>query len=310
MTTDEQTIAVLEVGGSHVTGAWVELRSEDPVGKSARLPLDSAGSADAIIDTLAEVGSKLEAAADSRWAIAFPGPFDYVAGIGRFSGVEKFDALRGFDVRHALAGRLGVPAAALHFVNDADAFALGVWASGSGVGRLVCLTLGTGIGSAFVADGVTVQDGDSVPPDGEIHLTDYHGKPIEETVSHRAIVRGYAAATGVSLPGVREVVGRARSGDPAAREVLRTAFGSLGEAVAPWLDRFGATDLVFGGSMAAAWPDLEGYFLAGLSSVLVSALPRIAIAADGERAAVIGAAYSLAQEGVPADPALEAGTAS
>jgi glucokinase len=285
-------IAVLEVGGSHVTGALVDLAAEEPLGKSARLPLDSAADAATIIATLVEAGAALEAGR-AQWAVAFPGPFDYVAGVGRHAGVGKFDALRDLDVRAALASGLGADPGAFHFVNDADAFALGVWAAGSGQGRLVCLTLGTGIGSAFVADGVCITEGDTVPVDAEIHFATWQGKPLEDSVSHRAIVHGYAAATGVSVPGVREVVERTRAGDLVAGAVLRDAFVALGCAVAPWLDRFGATDLTFGGSMAAAWDLIEPPVTAGLTATMISPLPRLSVTLDTERAALIGAAFSV-----------------
>jgi glucokinase len=290
--TSPSVLAVLEVGGSHVTAGLVDLSAAAPVLRTARLPLDSAGTADDIVATLISVGARLGAGAGTGWAVAFPGPFDYPAGIGRFADVGKFDALLDVDVRAALADGLGVPAPAFHFVNDADAFALGVWAAGSGKGRLVCLTLGTGVGSAFVADGVCVRDGDTVPPDAEMHLTQWNGAPLEETVSHRAIVRAYAQATGVTVPGVREVVELSRAGDEAATTALRHAFTSLGQAVAPWLQRFGATDLAFGGSVAAAWDVIEPPITAGLSSRLDGQLPRLSVVADAERAALVGAAYS------------------
>ena len=283
---------VLEVGGSHVTGALLDLRSADPVGKTVRLPLDSSADAATILGTLLEVGNQLRAEPGSHWAVAFPGPFDYAAGVGRFAGVGKFDALNGVDVRAALAAGLGFPSESFHFLNDADAFGLGVWAESAQTGRLVCLTLGTGIGSAFVADGEPVDDGDTVPPDAEMHFTLWQGKPLEDSVSHRAILRAYHAASGETVPGVREVVERSRAGDAAATEALRAAFTALGAAVAPWLDRFAATDLAFGGSMAAAWDVLEPSISAGLSSALRSPMPRLLVAPDAERAALIGAAFS------------------
>jgi glucokinase len=224
--------------------------------------------------------------------VAFPGPFDYVTGVGRFADVGKFDALHGVDIRQALADGTGFPPGSFHFLNDADAFGLGVWAESEQTGRLVCLTLGTGIGSAFVADGVAVVDGDTVPLDAEMHFTTWQGKPLEETVSHRAVVRAYAATSGVIVPGVREVVERSRAGDAAATEALRSAFTALGAAVAPWLERFGATDLAFGGSMVAAWDLLEPSITVGLRSALRSPMPRLRVAPDAERAALIGAAFS------------------
>jgi glucokinase len=283
---------VLEVGGSHVTAALVDLGADEPLRRTARLPLDSAADAATILATLLDVARQLEAGMGARWAVAFPGPFDYAAGVGRFTGVGKFDALDGVDVRQALADGLDTTIESFHFLNDADAFGLGVWAQGDQAGRLVCLTLGTGVGSAFVADGAIVRTGDRVPPDAEMHFTYWDGKPLEETVSHRAVLRAYAARTGVMLPGVREVVGRHRSGDTAATEALCTAFTALGSAVAPWISRFGATDLAFGGSMVAAWDVLEPFVRAGLLAGLGEAIPRLSVVPDAERAAIIGAAFS------------------
>src|SRR4051812_11179398 len=236
---------VLEVGGSHVTAAVVNPDHADPVGKAVRLPLDSTGDAVSIVGTVLEAAGRLSLGGGLTWAVAFPGPFDYAAGIGRFSGVSKFDSLRDVDVRAALAPGLATSPEAVLFVNDADAFGLGVWAEGDQQGRLICLTLGTGVGSAFVADGVAQHDGPGVPPDAEMHLTSWNGAPLEDTVSHRAVVKAYAAATGVIVPGVREVVERSRAGDDAAVSVIRYAFGSLGSAMAPWVDAFGATRLSF-----------------------------------------------------------------
>ena len=278
--------AVLEVGGSHVTGGLIDLAAPDPLLRTFRMALDSGGTAEAILATLVEVGRRLDVEPGTPWASAFPGPFDYEHGIGRFADVGKFDALRDVDVRAGLAAGLG--SEDWHFVNDADAFALGVWAGGTGEGRLVCLTLGTGVGSAFVADGMCVRSGDTVPPDAELHLTSFNGKPLEETVSSRAIVAAYAAATGLVLPGVREVVERSRAGDAAAAKALRTAFVSLGHAVSPWLQRFGATDLAFGGSVAQAWDVVQPLVSEGITPPL----PRLSVVADGERAALIGTAFS------------------
>jgi glucokinase len=281
--------AVLEVGGSHVTGGLVDLAANDPLLRTTRLPLDSGGTAEEILATLVEVGRQLDVAPGTPWASAFPGPFDYDNGIGKFADVGKFDSLLDVDVREALAA--GLDSEDWHFVNDADAFALGVWAAGSGEGRLVCLTLGTGVGSAFVADGVCVRSGPTVPPDAEMHLTLWNGKPLEETTSHRAIVGAYAAATGVVLPGVREVIERSAAGDAEATTALRTAFVSLGQAVTPWLQRFEATDLAFGGSVAQAWDVVRPLVSEGITPPL----PRLSMVADGERAALIGAAFSARQ---------------
>jgi glucokinase len=283
---------VLEVGGSHVTAALVDPDHTAPVGTSVRTPLDSSGDADAIIATLLAAAAQLPTPPGRLWAVAFPGPFDYAAGVGRFSGVGKFDSLRDVDVRAALCSGLSTSPESLLFVNDADAFGLGVWAEGNHHDRLICLTLGTGVGSAFVADGAALHTGPGVPPDAEMHLTSWHDAPLEDTVSHRAIVRAYAAATGVTVPGVREVVERSRAGDDAATGTIAHAFGSLGSAMAPWVDAFGATQLAFGGSMAAAWDLLEPAIRRGLGEALLGPMPGLSATPDAERAALVGAAFA------------------
>ena len=58
----------------------------------------------------------------------------------------------------------------MQFLNDADAFGLGEWWTGRqrGARRIVAATLGTGFGSAFLADGRVVH-GPGIPPGGEIY---------------------------------------------------------------------------------------------------------------------------------------------
>jgi glucokinase len=236
------------------------------------------------------------------WGIAVPGPFDYATGVARYRGVGKFGALDGVDVGKELATRLGVPASALRFLNDAAAFGLGAWQHGpaAGAARLVAITLGTGVGSAFVADGTVVADGPRVPPEGRADLLTIDGHPLEDTVSTRALTARYTALTtaaGASGPadpvdGLHDLTGRASAGDVVAREVVESAMGRLGEALAPWLVAFGAGSVVFGGSITAAWPLIGPPLLAALTAHdprLTSAV-RITVTTDGERTALLGAA--------------------
>ena len=77
---------------------------------------------------------------------------------------------------------------------------------------------------------------------------------------------------------------------PRAVEVFADAFFALGAAVAPWVLRFGATDLVLGGSVSRSWdvvvpPLLEGLGAAGAS-------PRVVPAARLDEAAFLGAALA------------------
>jgi glucokinase len=290
-------VPAMEVGGTHVTAAIVDLSAGRVLKPTrSRRALDSEGSATGVIRTLLEVAAPVVAAADrdATLGVAIPGPFDYARGIGRFEGVAKFESLTGLDVGAALrAGLDGMVGIA--FLNDADAFVLGEWAWGAAAGyrRVVGITLGTGIGSGFLDEGSVVVDGPLVPPDGSVHLLSVDGLPLEEAVSRRALLRRARLAI-EELPAdadVLDVAMLARAGDRRARRVFDDAFAVLGSAVAPWLARFQASVLVVGGSMAGSW-DLVRPPLVGALQRAEPALAGLAVrrAAHLEDSALIGAA--------------------
>jgi len=293
-------VSAMDIGGSHVTAATVELatRSVRP-GETSREPLDAAGSAEEIVSAIARCVARLPARPASRWAIALPGPFDHVRGVGRYAGVGKFDALCDVDLRAALAPYLH-DAASVSFHHDADAFLLGEWWAGAARGHRVAagITLGTGVGSSFLRDGRVVRDGPGVPPDGRVDLLRYAGVPLEETVSRRAIRRAYAQAAGGPLLDVREIAQRARQGDRAANDVFARAYAALGTVLGPLLGAFAATILVVGGSIAASWdlvaePLRAGLAGAGPGPVAVQPARNLA------DAPLLGAAYLAGGDAAP-----------
>jgi glucokinase len=253
-------IPALEVGGTHVTAAVVDL-SVGLVLEStrSRRPLGSDGPATDIIGTLLEAAGPVVAAAgrNATLGLAMPGPFDYARGIGRFEGVAKFESLAGLDVGAALRAGLDGLVARIAFLNDADAFVLGEWAWGAAAGhrRVAGITLGTGIGSGFLDEGRVVVDDPRIPPDGSVHLLSIDGLPLEEAVSRRALLRRARLAIS-ELPAnadVLDVAILARAGDRRAQRVFDDAFAALGSALAPWLTAFEASVLVVGGSIADSW---------------------------------------------------------
>ncbi|WP_258229211.1 ROK family protein, partial [Arthrobacter sp. HMWF013] len=305
---------VLEIGGTHVTAALVQRpavqgpKVQDPevqgpegegarpgdggwrvvAGSVVRRGLDAQGSAASLLDAIAAAADALGKAHNGQWGVALPGPFDYLTGIARYEDVGKFDQLQGVDVRTGLAQRLSMEPRSITFLNDADAFGIGesVLGAAGASRRAVCITLGTGVGSVFLADGVPVRTGADVPPDGHCYRLEFRGRPLEDTVSRRAIRRAYAAAAaevrhdaavsdgpavgdgpatsdpGVSdpdaaTPDVREIAVASRAGDALAVAVLEDAFAAVGEATGPYLERFGAEVLIVGGSMAESWDIVE-----------------------------------------------------
>lgn len=261
-----RAVPVLEIGGTHVTAALVTLSRAPTIDESHRLALTSGGAADDIVARLLEAAATVAPDHPAPWGVAIPGPFDYEAGIGRFADVGKFDSLNGYPLGRVLLERLGASARSMRFVNDADAFGIGEQAAGAARGneRAVCLSLGTGIGSAFIADGLPVNDGPEVPPDGSAHRLVWQGRPLEDTVSRRALRASYAEVTG-ERPDVHEIADRARQGDAIAARVFDDALRVLGVAIGPWVRSFHATVLVVGGSIAGSWDLVAPPLVAGLA---------------------------------------------
>lgn len=296
-------VPVLDVGCTHVTAALVDPTTSDPVPSSVtRRPLGAQADADGILDAIALAARQLPAGHRASWGVAMPGPFDYDTGVGRFAGIGKFESLSGVDVGAGLRRRLAGRAERLCFLNDADAFALGEYRAGAARGhdRVVCLTLGTGVGSSFLRAGLPVHDGPEVPPDGHVHRLSIDGRPLEETVSRRALRVHHARLTArpdqpapadeSALPDVHELAVLAEQGDPAASAVFRYAFDALGRALAPWIDRFEATAVVVGGSMAQSWALIHPALAEGLARADRASV-RVLPARQPAEAPLIGAAH-------------------
>jgi glucokinase len=295
-------VPVLEIGGTHVTGALVDPTTMQVLGGSVvRGGFVDVDSADGILSTITATANSIPAVGNGdrdrrNWGVAIPAPFDYSTGVAWFEGVGKFDSLRGVDLGARLRELVVPSPATVTFVNDADAFVLGEWVGGAlqDTRRCAGLTLGTGVGSGFVVDGTVVRDGRGVPPDGSVHRLLIDGRPLEETVSRRAIRGAYAAATGDAEADVDDISERARAGSPEAMGVLARAMRSLGSAVGPWLARFEPELVVIGGAMSRSWALFEPSFAQGCSDVGV-AVPRIVVSDSGESAGLRGAAYVAKQ---------------
>lgn len=281
-------VPVLEVGGTHVSSAIVDTATWELVAPSTRLHIGSADPAPTVIAELVRAADAVDAATGAVWGVAMPDPFDYAAGIALFDGVGKFEALYGIDIGAQLRQRVAARPAAVGFINDADAFTLGEWLNGAATGSARCagITLGTGVGSGWVAEGAIVDSGPAVPPGGRAHRLVVDGAPLEDVMSRRAIRRAYRATTGDDAD-VAEICARARAGERSARTVLDHALRVLGAALAPSVSRFGVEVLVIGGSMSASWDVFEPPFLEGFGSV--ARPPRIAVAVDSDRAPLLGA---------------------
>jgi polyphosphate glucokinase len=138
----------IDIGGSGVKGASVDLTAGDLVGDRVLEPTPRPSTPSAVVEAVARVASRIASAGPV--AVTFPG----VVRAGVIDTAPNLDASWiGIDAAALFSHRLGRPVVVL---NDADAAGLAEMAFGAGRGRdgvVMMITLGTGIGSALFVDG-------------------------------------------------------------------------------------------------------------------------------------------------------------
>jgi glucokinase len=281
----ERCILVYDVGGSHVSAA-ICATGGFQLGTVFTAPHSTEPSTEAFLDRIEQLGKD---AANGQFhpegaALAFPGPFDYAAGISLMR--HKLPYLYGVDLRTAVAARFGWDPAQVTFVHDASAFLLGEISAGAarGFNRSVGLTLGTGVGSAFAVNGCLVNEGKGVPPGGEIWNLPFDGATIEDAVSSRAIRLAYSRRTGRE----QEValLARRATEDPDARIAFHEFGENLGLAMRATLAGFAPQVVVLGGGICRS----AELFLPSAQKVVEDLHLDIRISELFERAALVGAA--------------------
>jgi glucokinase len=291
-----ELVGSLEIGGTHVTSALVDRRAGLLVpGSVRRRSINPHAPADELLSSFASAVADAHAAPDVPWGVAIPGPFDYRRGIGLFKDVGKFDALLDVNLTARLHAALPHLTGDITFVNDADAFAVGEWRQGvmAAATRCVGITLGSGVGSSFLDNGIPVTAGPTVPPHGRAHRLKIGTADLEDVVSRRAILARYLAGPDVTHTAgldVRDVFDRSRAGDEWATQVLEDAFRALGGALAPWFTRFQATTIAFGGAMIGSWDLILPLLRSGLTTAGARIDIKLLPSVDTERSALVGAA--------------------
>ncbi len=295
----EKNIAIgADIGGSHITTAAIDLKSGRILRETiTERAVNNQASASTIIeiwaDALSGALSKVPNQSVKGIGFAMPGPFDYVKGICYIKGVAKYENLYGFNISDAIATSLEVSDDFLiRFMNDASSFAVGeAWAgSAKNVTRSLSITLGTGFGSAFIADRIPIVDGPLVPRIGCVYHLPYRDGIADDYFSTRGLLGRYKRATGKELSGVKELAVLV-STDPVVPELFRDLGENLGIFLAPWLKGFEAEILVIGGNISHAYKLFGKYFEQSLKEQNCNC--KVALSELKEDAALLGSAYLL-----------------
>lgn len=298
----KQTLAIgVDIGGSHISCAAVDLQSFKILNDTrTERAVDNKAEASNIIGVWVQAISDIirKIPSDSLKGIGFgmPGPFDYVKGISYIKGVAKYENLYGCNVKNAIADNLnlhdGFP---VRFMNDVSTFAVGEALVGkaSKARRSMSVTLGTGFGSAFIADRIPIVDGPEVPKLGCVYHLPYGDNIADDYFSTRWFIGQYKKITGSELRGVKEFAALAAT-DSTVMDLF-TQFGTnLGIFLAPWLKKFRAEIVVVGGNISHAYSLFGEVFEKSLRKEGCDC--EVALSGLKEDAAFIGAAYMLDED--------------
>jgi len=288
-----------DIGGSHISSALIDLEAGMIItGSNASREVNSKGPADEILSVWADTLARSMAGVDhERFAgigFAMPGPFNYEMGIGLFiPEVMKYENLYGVNVATRLKNMLRLDSnCSLRFMNDATSFAVGESWMGKarGYDRSVCITFGTGFGSAFIDEGIPVLDREDVPGNGCFWHLPFKDGIADDSFSTRWFVNEYAAKSGKRLSGVKEIAGLADV-DPAVGEIFEEFGKNVGGFIAPWLERFSSEILIIGGSISGAYNIFGKYLENSLKNRNLHI--QISVSQLTENAALLGSARLL-----------------
>ncbi|WP_143305962.1 ROK family protein [Chitinophaga vietnamensis] len=237
----------MDVGGSHISAALTGIS-----GHSVTRPVNSHADAATIVETIKDCIHTLLAPGYpvSSVGIAFPGPFNYGKGVSAISGVgNKFEKTFGLHLKAALEAAFN-NRFSIGFANDAHCFAAACHeAMQLGNARCIFLTLGTGFGSAFYADGQLLHAHPDIPAQAAFYCEPFKEGIADDYFSTRWFLQAFERMAEEKVASVKELV---TAHPPAAAQLFDTFAANLCAFLQPWIERFRCDTLVIGGSIAKA----------------------------------------------------------
>jgi polyphosphate glucokinase len=171
----------IDIGGTGIKGAVVDLGTGELVSDRRKIATPAGGRPDDILEATRELLVEIDAAegATLPLGVCFPAVVKH----GRtLSAANISDEWIGLAAEELFERELGRE---IHFINDADAAGYAESRYGAAVGAeglVILTTLGTGIGSAFLYDGVLV-------PNTELGHLELNGHDAESRAAYSAMER-------------------------------------------------------------------------------------------------------------------------
>jgi polyphosphate glucokinase len=171
----------IDIGGTGIKGALVDVTTGELMSERLKVPTPTGGEPDAIV---AEVAAMVERFGDSTGAVPVGVCFPAVVIAGRtMSAANVSKRWIGLEAEKLFEATLGRD---ILFVNDADAAGVAELMFGAAKGQkglVILTTLGTGIGTALLYNGVLI-------PNTELGHIEVDGHDAEKRASFAAKERG------------------------------------------------------------------------------------------------------------------------
>lgn len=176
MSSKNQAIGI-DVGGTGIKGGLVDLDTGELISDRIKLPTPDGGKPDDIVETTKEIVERLAAEdPDAPVGVCFPAIVSHGVTLSAANVSKKWIDLHAEDLFEKALGR------DIHFVNDADAAGYAETRFGAAKdkdGLVIMTTLGTGIGSALIYDGVLI-------PNAELGHLEVDGHDAESKAAYSA----------------------------------------------------------------------------------------------------------------------------
>lgn len=309
------TICAVDLGGTNLRAANID--RDGRIHERVKVPTPDTEQAEEIVNAVAGAVAECESGAEQRRAqieaVSVVVPGSVQADTSSIVNAPNLPALVDFRFAEALTGKLN---RRVLIENDANAAALGEMWQGAARGcrTIVCLTLGTGVGSGIILDGKLWRGADgtageightSVDPFGGVQCKCGNIGCLEVCASATAIVRmaqeGLRNQTDsrlLSLPSdkltAEAIAEAAGAGERLALEIFQRVGTYLGIAAATIVNTLNPEMIVIGGGVSASFDLFAAHARA---EMMRRAFPvpagrcRIVKAECGDDAGLLGAAW-------------------
>jgi polyphosphate glucokinase len=167
----------IDIGGTGIKGGLVDLTTGELLSDRVKLPTPAGGRPDDIVETTKQIVDQLaKEEPDAPVGICFPAIVSHGVTLSAANVSKDWIGLHAEDLFEKSLGR------DIHFVNDADAAGYAETRFGAAKGKdglVIMTTLGTGIGSALIYDGILI-------PNAELGHLEVDGHDAESRAAYSA----------------------------------------------------------------------------------------------------------------------------